>query len=200
MAIPGSLKGRLLIALPALQDPNFDRTIVFLLHHDEEGAVGVVLNRPTRLEVADALPQWGPSVASPPVFFVGGPVGPSSAICLARLRDGVGGGPDDGVDDGPDGPDDAWHPLIGGIGTVDLTRDPAEVAGEVESIRVFSGYAGWHGGQLEDELLAGAWLVTDALAGDALCAEPAGLWRTVLRRQPGSLSLLAWFPADLSLN
>jgi putative transcriptional regulator len=189
MDMPGSLKGRLLIALPVLQDPNFDRTIVFLLHHDEEGAVGVVLNRPSGLEVADALPQWEASVADPAVFFVGGPVGPSSAICIARLRPGVVAGPGDG-----------WLPVIDGVGTLDLTLDPGGVAGEVEGIRVFSGYAGWRGGQLEDELLAGAWLVADAKADDALCREPAGLWRAVLRRQPGSLGLLAFFPEDLSNN
>jgi putative transcriptional regulator len=189
MAIPGSLKGRLLIALPALRDPNFDRTIVFVLQHDEAGAVGVVLNRPTRLEVVDALPQWGHIVANPPVFFVGGPVGPSSAICLARLRSEV-----------PDGPADGWQAVTDRIGTLDLTRDPDEVAGEVDAIRVFSGYAGWRGGQLEDELVAGAWLVTDAASADPLCEEPAELWRIVLRRQPGSLALLALFPEDPSLN
>jgi putative transcriptional regulator len=189
MAVQGSLKGRLLIALPALQDPNFDRTIVFMLHHDEEGAVGVVLNRPSRLEVADALPQWGYAVAEPPVFFVGGPVSPSSAICVARLRSGGDGGPDEG-----------WHPIIGRIGTLDLNRDPGEVGAEVEGIRVFSGYAGWRGGQLEDELVAGAWAVADADPNDPLFADPAALWRTVLRRQPGSLALLAWFPEDPSMN
>src|SRR5579871_6334860 len=116
MAMLGSLKGRLLIALPVLTDPNFDRTIVFMLHHDEEGAVGVVLNRPTRMEVTDALPQWGAAVASPPVFFVGGPVGPSSAICLARLRPGVGGGMGTGTGGigagiGA-GADEGWRPVI----------------------------------------------------------------------------------------
>jgi putative transcriptional regulator len=193
MAAAGSLKGRLLIALPVLQDPNFDRTIVFMLHHDEEGAVGVVLNRPTRLEVVDALPQWGDALASPPVFFVGGPVGPSSAICVARLRATVG----DAVGDAPDA---GWHPVDGRIGTLDLNLDPAEVEAEVEAIRVFSGYSGWRGGQLEDELVAGAWLVADAVPDDPLSAEPTLLWRTVLRRQPGSLALLSLFPEDPSLN
>jgi putative transcriptional regulator len=182
----GSLKGRLLIALPALRDPNFDRSIVLMLHHDDDGAVGVILNRPSQVEVADALPQWRHRLASPAVFFHGGPVGPSAAICLARV--------------GGQSPGDGWQRLLDRVGTFDLTQDPDEVGDEVEELRVFSGYAGWRGGQLEDELDVGAWLVAEAAPDDALTDAPDDLWRTVLRRQRGEVALLASFPPDPSLN
>ena len=180
------LKGRLLIALPALRDPNFDRTVVLMLHHDEEGAVGVVLNRPSQMEVTDALPQWGELVAKPTVFFLGGPVSPDSAICLAH-RSRV-------------SELDGWQPVLGPIGTFDLTLDPGEVGAELRELRVFSGYAGWGPGQLEGELELGAWLVLDSTPADAMTEEPDQLWRTVLRRQGGQLQLLAAFPPDPSLN
>ena len=180
-------KGRLLIASPALRDPNFDRTIVLMLHHDEDGAVGLVLNHPSQMAVAEALPQWEGAAAAPPVLFFGGPVDPSSAICLARMRPG------------PD-PVEGWLPVIGRIGTLDLTRDPAETAGRLEDLRVFSGYSGWGPGQLEGELEGGAWLVVEPVHDDPFTTDPAGLWRAVLRRQPGRLAWLAQFPDDVHAN
>jgi putative transcriptional regulator len=181
-----SLSGQLLISSPALRDPNFDRSIVLVLHHDEEGAVGVILNRPSQLEVADALPQWRHAAAPPAVLFIGGPVGPTAAICLARVR----------TPDAVEG----WQAVLGPLGTFDLARDPDELAEQLEGLRVFSGYSGWGPGQLEEELAVGAWLVVDPSPDDALSSDPNQLWRTVLRRQGGRLALLAAFPTDPSLN
>lgn len=180
-----SLRGRLLVSSPALRDPNFDRAIVLILHHDEEGAVGVILNRPSQLEVADALPQWQHVATTPAVLFIGGPVGPSSAICLARMRTQQ---------------VDGWQAVFGGVGTFDLGRDPGDVADQLEGLRVFSGYSGWGPGQLEEELAVGAWMIVEPSPDDPLSADPEGLWRTVLRRQGGPLALLATFPSDPSLN
>ncbi len=84
-----SLKGRLVVATPALPDPNFDRTVVLLLAHSEEGAAGVVLNRPSEMHVSEPLPKWDRLAADPPVVFVGGPVGPGGAICLAQSKPGL---------------------------------------------------------------------------------------------------------------
>jgi putative transcriptional regulator len=178
------LTGRLLVAAPALRDPNFDRTVVLLLDHNDEGAVGLVLNRPSATAVDDALPQWGDRATEPSVVFVGGPVSPTSAICLAGAtvpaRDG-------------------WQPLFGSLGTLDLARDPDEVA-DIDWLRVFAGYAGWGAGQLEGEIAEGAWFVVDVQPGDAVCVQPGTLWRDVLRRQPGALAAVANFPADLAVN
>jgi len=125
--------------------------------------------------------------------FVGGPVSPGSAICLARSAEG-GGSP--GADDDGDG----WQPLFGRLGTVDLGRSPDELGAPVEAVRVFAGYAGWGSGQLESEIEAGAWFVLTTEPGDVLSDDPTGLWRRVLRRQKGVVGAMATFPAELSAN
>jgi putative transcriptional regulator len=180
-----SLKGRLLVALPVLVDPNFDRTIVLVLEHGDEGALGVVLNRPGDLRLDDPLPSWADVAAPPAVVFVGGPVGAGAAIGLGLVP----GAPPER---------DGFIQVAGDLGTVDLGSAPLDVG--VAEVRVFAGYAGWGPDQLEDELLAGAWLVTDALPGDALSHDPSTLWRRVLRRQPGRLAWLANLPMDPSVN
>lgn len=181
-----TLKGRLLVATPSLGDPNFEYAVVLLLEHGDEGAVGVVLNRPTGTELSDPLPGWSRLAAEPPVVFVGGPVSPDAAICLARSW------PDEALE--------AYEPLMDSLGTLDLSVDPDEVAGGVQGVRVFVGYAGWGAGQLEGEIAAGAWWVVDASPDDALSAEPEELWRAVLRRQPGRLALFANYPPNPSTN
>lgn len=178
--------GCLLVALPVLTDPNFDRTVVLVLAHDaDDGALGVVLNRPTDTEVADPLPAWAPLAAEPGVVFLGGPVGSTAAIGLAR---GLGR------------PGDGWAPVAGHLGTVDLGLDPDQLSAPVDAVRVFSGYAGWGPGQLESEVDQGAWLVVDGAPDDVLCADPARLWRLVLRRQGGRIAWLANWPLDPGMN
>jgi putative transcriptional regulator len=184
------LTGQLLVATPMLTDPNFSRTVVLMLDHSEEGAVGVVLNRPSATTVAEALPAWGGRAAAPGVVFVGGPVNPTSAICLA----GVAPEPAGVVSTGP-----GVRRLWGGLGTVDLSLDPDELA-PIDWLRVFAGYAGWGAGQLEGEIGEGAWFVVDAQTADPMSPDPSGLWRAVLRRQTGALRDVANFPADPSLN
>ena len=179
-------KGRLLVATPTLLDPNFFRTVVLMLEHSDEGAVGVILNRPSELEIAETLPAWLAVAAEPAMVFVGGPVSPESAIGLAR---GHG-----------DAATDVWAPVVNGLGTVDLALAPDELPVDVTRLRVFAGYAGWMAGQLEAELAADGWIVLDAEADDAFAAEPAELWKAVLRRQGGTLALFANAPTHPSLN
>jgi putative transcriptional regulator len=185
--VSDSLRGRLLVATPDLADPNFFRTVVLVLEHSDEGALGVVLNRPSpATAVEDPLPAWAPLAVDPSVIFVGGPVQPQAAIGLARRADRA----------EPDG----FAPLSDELGTVDLERHPAEVAPRVDRLRVFAGYSGWGPHQLETELEAGGWFVVDADPSDLWTAEPDTLWRVVLRRQPGKERLFAEFPLDASLN
>jgi putative transcriptional regulator len=184
---PESASRKLLVAMPALRDPNFARCVVFVIEHDVEGAVGLVLNRPTDATVAEALPDWASLAAPPGVAFVGGPVQQHEAVFgLARAER---------VEDS-----DAWQPLLGRIGTVDLGRDPAAVRADLEAVRVFAGYSGWGPGQLDDELAQDGWYVVDALPDDLLTPDPEGLWRRVLRRQGGDLAVAANFPHDPSEN
>jgi putative transcriptional regulator len=195
-----SFKGRLLVANPAMPDPNFHRTVVLLLAHQDDGALGVVLNRPSELDVDSPLPRWERLVADPAVVFVGGPVAPGAAICLARVPDPpLAGLPGEDPPDGPAGMG-GWVPLVGELGTLDLEGDPDDLTIKVEAIRVFAGYAGWGPGQLEGEVDAGAWFVVTADAADALAADPEALWKRVLRRQGGQLALVAAYPDEPSLN
>jgi putative transcriptional regulator len=178
-----SLAGRLLLAVPTLNDPNFQRTVVHLLVHDDSGAFGLVVNRPSHTEVEEILPQWRDFVGGPPVVFIGGPVQPDGVIALVRT----------------DARGDGLVMLRGNIGTVDLDKDPLEVP-TVERLRLFAGYSGWSPGQLEAEVALGGWLVVDATDDDPFNAEPWGLWREVLNRQPGEVSWLARFPDAANAN
>ncbi|MEO5678052.1 MAG: YqgE/AlgH family protein [Acidimicrobiales bacterium] len=180
-----SLRGRLLVASPTMLDPSFHRTVVLLIEHGEEGALGLVLNRATEMAVGEILPAWVPFVAAPDVVFVGGPVQRTGAICLGRSRASV--------------RTRSWAPVFADIGTVDVNEDPSGVPG-VDPVRVFAGHAGWGPLQLEDEVDEGAWVVCDASSADVLDAEPDRLWGRVVERQAGVLPLLARFPPDPTLN
>jgi len=172
--------GKLLVASPLLVDPNFFKTVVFVLQHDSDGAVGVVLNRPSEELVEHHLPEWVRRIEDPPLVFIGGPVEPAVAIGMVRS-------------------DRPLEPTaLTGVGMVDLGSDPA--AGSPGPVRVFSGYAGWGAGQIEAELEEGAWLVVAAEPDDIFSGDPGLLWSTVLRRQGGRVAMLATFPSDLSLN
>ena len=186
-AVPpsGSCKGMLLVATPPLDDPNFDRTVVYMLEHTNDGAVGVVLNRPQDSGIPEALDRWEPFLSPPSQLFGGGPVELDALIALARL-------------DTP--ADDAWSPVVGDLGSVDLGADPVLVADRVEQLRVFRGYSGWGPFQLDEELSEGAWIVLPAAHDDVFSAAPDDLWRTVLRRQGGRLAWAADAPDDLSAN
>jgi putative transcriptional regulator len=178
--------GKLLIAEPMLGDPNFERTVVLMIEHRPEGALGVVLNRPSDLEVGAVLEEWADLAAVPSVLYVGGPVEPNGVLALGRSRG-------DRVVPG-------WSPVVGDVGTVDLHLQPEEVSPGVGGIRFFVGYSGWGAGQLEAELAEGAWLVVDATADDVFAPDPETMWRSVLRRQGGKVSMLADFPVHPSLN
>lgn len=182
-----SLAGQLLVATPALRDPNFERTVVLLVAHEPGGALGVVLNRPTEVPVAEVLGGWGALAQQPPVLFEGGPVQPESAICLARAKSGT-------------TKLSGFNKVSGLVGTVDLSGDPEKLTGQVDGLRVFAGYSGWSPGQLEEELDTGSWFVFDALPGDAFMTRPDDLWPMVLRRQGGMTAAVALFPADPTLN
>jgi putative transcriptional regulator len=184
----GELTGRLLVATPALGDPNFARAVVLVLDHDEEGALGVVINRPTPVEVAQVLPSWQPFTTSPGVLFQGGPVALDSALGLAVVP-----GKDD---EEPLG----FRRVVDGLGLIDLDTPPEILAAEMVDLRIFAGYAGWGSGQLEAELEEGAWYVVESERRDAFTDEPDQLWRSVLRRQGGDLALVSTYPDDPSMN
>jgi putative transcriptional regulator len=186
------LAGKLLVANPRLVDPNFDRSVVLVLAHTGDGALGVILNRPSDTELLDPLPRWSVLADFPSLVFEGGPVGHDSVICLAQV-------PVPAVLESRVGPG-GWRHVAGDVGTLDLDLDPDLVGGAVGSLRIFAGYAGWAAGQLEDEIESGGWWVLDAEPGDPFCEVPADLWHDVLRRQPGDLRMVASYPLDLDAN
>ena len=178
-------RGKLLVATPPLTDPNFDRSVVYVLEHTPDGAVGVVLNRPLDEDPPGELMTWTPLMSHPATLFAGGPVDEGALIALARLE-----GPVDG----------AWSQVTDGLGSIDLMLDPSEVADDVLALRVFRGYSGWGAGQLDVELVEGAWMVFPAELGDVFSPDPEDLWRAVVRRQGGKVAWLANAPDDLSAN
>jgi len=191
-------KGRLVVASPTLEDPNFHRTVVFLLAADGDGALGVVLNRPSATAIDEIVPHWGLHASEPPFLFVGGPVQPNAAICVGCTRRADAQARP--ADAGDAGESDGYSPLIGDLGTVDLNRAPEDIGVSFTGLRVFTGYSGWGPGQLEEEIEAGAWFVVEGRQQDVLSPEPAILWERVLRRQGGWLAVLARHPVDASLN
>jgi putative transcriptional regulator len=176
-----SLKGQLLIAAPVLLDPNFRRSVVLVIEHSEAGALGVVLNRPTELAVADAVPEL--AELDDGCIFAGGPVQPQAVIALAEYA----GAPPEGAVCGP-------------IAPVGIESDMDTLADRVTRIRVYAGYSGWGEGQLDGELREEAWFVEPALPGDVFCADADRLWNDVLERKGGPYRLLSRMPEDPGMN
>lgn len=175
----------LLIASPALVDPNFYRTVILLLEFDPEGAVGVVLDRPLEVDVDEHVPAWGEYLAPPHRVFEGGPVQRETAIGVAFRPAATAS--------------ESWRPVLGGVGLVDVSKDPADV-GEIDEARIFAGYSGWGAGQLDMELAVGSWFPVEGNRDDVFDPVPTGLWRRVLRRQHPNIARYADYPTDLRSN
>ncbi len=196
---PPSLTGRLLVATPAVDDPHFWRRVILVLDHGLDGAMGVALDRPggVAVDAVRSLARWQELATAPGELFTGGPVSRSSLVGLVRAVSR------EAVAEGAPGRPPGWQVVVEDdrpVGTIDLSSDPAAVAGSVGALRIFSGYAGWSSGQLEDEIDEGSWYVVPAEGRDPISADPEGLWRRVLRRQGGAVALVAAFPTDPSAN
>ena len=178
-----SLGGHLLIANASLWDPNFRRTVVLIAHHDDDGAVGVVLNNVADAMVAEAIPELASLVPSDEPLFIGGPVQPEAAVVMADFED----------------PGMAEIVALDSIGFLPPESGP-EVERSIRRARVFAGYSGWGPGQLEAELAEDSWIVEPAIADDIFAPDPSRLWEDVLRRKGQAFDLLRLMPADPSLN
>ena len=178
-----SLRSRLLIAAPALLDPNFRRTVLLVVAHDEDGAVGLVLNRISEIEVAEAVPELaGLGVAGATVSF-GGPVQQEAVVVLAEWDD----------------VDEAGDIVFADVGLMGGEAELERVDAATRRVRIFAGYAGWSAGQLDAELDEPSWIVGDPIAEDVF-GEGGDLWATVLRRMGGAFAFVATMPEDPSLN
>ncbi|HLL92054.1 MAG TPA: YqgE/AlgH family protein [Solirubrobacteraceae bacterium] len=179
-----SLTGQLLLASPSLLDPNFTRTVVLIGIHSEDGAMGVVLNRPSTVTVGEAVPQLEEAVGALEPVFVGGPVQPSSIVFLAEFLD----------------PSPAGVLVLGRIGFPAPDAGIEELAQATARRRVFAGHAGWGRGQLDAELENGDWIAHNALPEEVFTDVPEELWGSVLTRKGGSYALIARMPLDPSVN
>jgi putative transcriptional regulator len=177
--------GKLLVAMPILDDPAFARSVVLLIDHDEDGALGVVINRASDVPAGDAAENLIDLISAPGVLFGGGPVEPDALVAIGHAQEGAAR---------------SETTFVEGLRLVDLDQDPVLAGVELTQVRLFAGYAGWAPGQLEHELWHGAWAVVDSEPSDVFTPHPETLWRDVLARQRGRLRLLAAFPEDASLN
>jgi len=177
-----SLQGKLLVSSPSLVDPNFRKTVVLIAHHDDDGAMGLVLSRPSTVAAADVVPLLEGLPGSDEPVFVGGPVQPEAFMVLAEFDD----------------VDDAAAPIMEGLGFMPADSAPDDLS--IRRMRLFAGYSGWGAGQLEAELAEPSWIVVDAETDDAFADDPDELWRTVLHRKGGPFSLMENMPFDPGLN
>ncbi len=196
-SVPPLLVGRLddvrpvslLAAMPSLTDPTFAGTVVYVLDHSDTGTLGVVLGRPSQVEIRDVLPGWCDLAVSPSVFHVGGPCESDTALCLATAPAAV-------ADE-----DSPLRRVSGDVYLVDLDADPADLPEQLTGLRVFAGYAGWSPGQLAGEIAEGAWACVRGNPGDVLSPlSGPHLWRAVMGRQTGPLAVLSTAPADPTAN
>ncbi len=177
------MRGKLLIASPALVDPNFARSVVLITEHSDEGAMGVVLNRPSDTDVAEVAPELGAIIDSEPVF-IGGPVQPQALVVLAEF----------------DQPDAAAWIVAADVGFVAAETESEDLARAIRRGRVYAGYSGWGAGQLEAELAEDAWIIEPPLPAELFPDDPELLWQEVLARKGGQFALIARMPDDPSLN
>jgi putative transcriptional regulator len=181
------LRHRLLVASPILMDPNFYRAVVFVLEHNDDGTVGIVLNDPTDVILGEALDGWGPLGCPPGVVFCGGPVEPTGVIAVARSAVEPVHVP-------------GFQPLIHGFGLIDLDAEPGDLLGRVNDLRLYLGCAGWSAGQLASEIAEGAWIVLDPRSADLMSVKPQQLWSRVLGRQGGAFTQVALQTEEPWLN
>jgi putative transcriptional regulator len=179
-----SLRGQLLIAGPTLLDPNFLRTVVLIVEHDDDGAMGLVLNRPSPIPAEQAIPELTDALEPEERLWVGGPVQTTSVVVLADFAGS------------------ALRSMVvqGDLGIVLPDTDLEEVGTTVRRARAFLGYAGWGPGQLDAELGRDDWIVADFDPADAFTEDADRLWARVLSRKGGPYALLATMPPDPSLN
>ena len=178
------MRGQLLIAGATLPDPNFARTVVLVCEHSDEGALGLVLNRPGELVVADSAPELVDLAGDDAVIDSGGPVQPDALLVLAEFDD----------------PSYAGIHVTENVGLVGDSTSLDDLAYATGRARVFAGYAGWGPGQLDAELEREDWFVAPAGVDDIFNPDADELWSRVLTRKGAHFALVARMPIDPSVN
>ncbi|MGZ5419584.1 MAG: YqgE/AlgH family protein, partial [Solirubrobacterales bacterium] len=172
-----SLRGKLLIASPSMPDW-FRRAVVLIVEHTEEGAFGLVLNRPSVATVGEAVPRLADIAGDEAMIHIGGPVQPDGVVALGQFED---------LSASP-------RIVVGDVGLVDLEHPP----GGLGRIRLYAGHSGCGPEQLDGEVEEEAWIIGEPTAGDAF--DQGDLWAAALARMGGEYALLARMPVDPSVN
>lgn len=180
-------KGIFLVAAPSLRDPNFRQSVVLLCEHGPEGALGVVVNRPTAMSISEALPQVPILEGSTHVLYAGGPVQTNQVMLLYR---------------GDRLPENSHHVFDGVClgGDLGMVERILTHAGGKEAFRAYLGYSGWGPGQLESEMKTGSWITMPADPSIVFEKDPACVWGDILRSLGGDYRHYAEMPFDPSLN
>ncbi len=179
-----SLRGKLLVASPALVDPNFARTVVLITEHNDEGAMGIVLDRPSDAKVGEVVPELADAAGPDEPIFVGGPVQPTALVVLAEFTD----------------PSAAAWIVTADVGFASAGLETDDLGSVTRRARVYAGYSGGGAGQLEAEMDVDSWIIEPPLPRELFPEEPQSLWSAVLGRKGGQYALVARMPDDPSMN
>jgi len=180
-------KGVFLLASPRLRDPNFRQTVVLLCEHGPEGALGVVVNRPTAMSISEALPHVPIIEGAAHVLYAGGPVQTNQVMLLYR---------------GSQFPENA-HPVFDGVclgGDMGMVERILTTTGSKEFFRAYLGYSGWGPGQLEGEMKAGSWILVPADPTWVFEKDASSIWHDMVLTLDESYRPYAEMPFDPSSN
>lgn len=178
-------KGRLLISEPFLPDPNFERTVVLLCEHNEEGSFGFVVNKPSILKVNEVMEDIK---KLEDIVYVGGPVQQDTLHFLHRNTT-------------LEGAVKVAHEVYWGGDFEGLISQVDMGIIESKDIRFYLGYSGWGPGQLEAELEEESWIVCDFATDELLFdTEPAMIWKRALDSMGGRFSIYSNYPVDPRMN
>jgi putative transcriptional regulator len=186
MAVPLS-KGVLLVAAPALNDPNFRQAVVLLCEHGPEGALGVIVNRPTAMSISEALPQVPILEGQTHVLYSGGPVQTNQVMMLYRISDT------------PENSHQVFDGVCLGGDLEIMERILMEQPGK-ESFRAYLGYSGWGPGQLESEMQNGSWIILPADPSLVFDKDATRIWPEIFVTLDETSRHYADMPFDPSSN
>jgi len=162
-------KGTFLVARRSVNDPRFAETVILLLGYSDQGAMGLIINRPTDVRLASALPKMKELRDRPDRIFVGGPVSPNAMLLLI----------------GSATPPEGAQPVLGDVyvsGKLESLRKALGKNGKTHRLRAYAGYAGWGPGQLDHEIARGDWAVGPADAATIFDTPSDGIWPKLIDR------------------
>ena len=156
-------KGRLLVATELVQGDAFHQTVILLLHYDEHGAMGLVINRPTDVEPKELVDDVEAISAYSGTLYYGGPVQMHSLRALMRT----------------DAPPEGSEAVIDSVHLVHINDELKDAPADSASLRFYIGYAGWSAGQLDREMERGSWYIVQASAEQVFAKDPRALWKSL---------------------